>query len=221
MDHTPGQGQYKSAGPLIDYYRKAHHLSEESIATLLEKKISRRESHAEKNILHFADLARKNNIPIASHDDDSAEKVIFGKSLGTVISEFPVNHEAVRAASGEGLLIVLGSPNIMRGYSHNGNLSAREILRQGYGDIVCSDYLPMSLVHALFTIVDNEIGSLPEASCLFSKNPAGALGLSSERGSIEPGKEADMILISRKNEVPAIIRTWVSGNTAFSRGIGN
>jgi alpha-D-ribose 1-methylphosphonate 5-triphosphate diphosphatase len=85
---------------------------------------------------------------MASHDDDSAEKVAAVSRLGVTLSEFPVNLEAARAARRLGMLISLGSPNVLRGASLTGNLSGREALTAGLGDILYSDFAPMSLLHA-------------------------------------------------------------------------
>ena len=132
------------------------------------------------------------------------------------ISEFPVNMEAVHEAAASGIHIALGAPNILRGYSHNKNLSARDLIKNGFGDIVCSDYIPSTLLHAFFSLTDNKIKSINEAVCLFSTNPAKALGLDNETGSIKVGLDCDLILVQHDNELPRIQKTFVKGREVYS-----
>jgi alpha-D-ribose 1-methylphosphonate 5-triphosphate diphosphatase len=216
MDHTPGQGQFKTESQIKGYYGDRFGVNSESIKNLIETRMSVREEHGLNNAVKMMTIARDNNIPIASHDDDTHEKVINLKQNGSIISEFPVSMEAVKAAHENGLYIALGSPNILRGYSHNRNLSARDLIAAGYGNIVCSDYIPSTLVHALFILVDKGIKSITEAVKMFSGNPASALGLSDMTGSIREGLDADLIVVRNDKEVPRIQKTYVAGREAYS-----
>ena len=91
-------------------------------------------------------------IPVASHDDDTVEKLDIVERMGITISEFPVNMEAVASAVARKMYVAFGSPNVVRGNSISGNLSARDAIKAGFGDILCSDYAPMSIIHAVFTV---------------------------------------------------------------------
>jgi len=216
MHHTPGQGQFKTEEQIKSYYGDRFGVDQESLKNLVENRMRVREEHGIHNAKKMLDVAQKHNIPIASHDDDTAEKVTHAKENGVTISEFPVSMEAVKAAHDIGLSIALGSPNILRGYSHNKNLSARDLIREGYGEIVCSDYIPSTLIHALFKIIDNDIKSIVEAVKLFSTNPAKALGLSDKTGSIVAGLDADLILVEHDKEIPRIVKTFVCGREVYS-----
>jgi hypothetical protein len=90
----------------------------------------------------------------------------------------------------------------VRGCSHNGNISTRELLQNGLGDIVCSDYLPMALVQALFGLSDHGIQSLPDASAPLSGNVARPMVLDPFCGTSEQGKDADLVLATRTPHVP-------------------
>ena len=124
MDHTPGQGQFKTEDQIKDYYGDRFGVGDASIRNLIETRMNIREKHGSLNAQKVVDIANKYNVPVASHDDDSAEKVESVKKSGVIISEFPVTMDAVKAAKKSGLYIALGSPNILRGYSHNNNLTA-------------------------------------------------------------------------------------------------
>lgn len=216
MDHTPGQGQFKTTEQIKGYYGDRFGVDEESINNLVETRMSVRESFGEQNAKKMLDIALENKIPVASHDDDTAEQIVNAKKKGITISEFPITLEAVKAAHENNLYIALGSPNILRGYSHNKNLSARDLIKDGYGDIICSDYIPSTLLHAFFVLVDNKIRTICEAAKLFSTNPATALGLSDRTGSITEGLNADLIIVEHDKEIPRIKNTLVGGRMVYS-----
>jgi alpha-D-ribose 1-methylphosphonate 5-triphosphate diphosphatase len=155
---------------------------------------------------------------MASHDDDSAEKVAAVNRLGASLSEFPVNLAAAQAARRHGMLISLGSPNVLRGASLTGNLSGREALEAGLGDVLCSDYAPMSLLHAALTLAREGIVPLPQAVRLISANAAAATGTEAAVGAIAPGKAADLVLVDDRRPVAAVTRTYVAGREVFRSG---
>jgi alpha-D-ribose 1-methylphosphonate 5-triphosphate diphosphatase len=156
------------------------------------------------------------NIPMASHDDDSEEKIRWLKEMNINISEFPVNVDAACAARQSGIHVCLGAPNVLRGNSHSKNLSARDAVSSGYGDILCSDYSSMTILHAVFTLHKHDILPLHEAVNMASINPAKAVGISDKTGSIEEGKEADLIMVDTGEEIPRIVKTFVAGREVFS-----
>jgi alpha-D-ribose 1-methylphosphonate 5-triphosphate diphosphatase len=156
------------------------------------------------------------NIPMASHDDDSEEKIRWLKEMDINISEFPVNMDAACAARQSGIHVCLGAPNVLRGNSQAKNMSARDAIVSGYGDILCSDYSPMTILHSVFTIERLGILQLHEAVNMASIDPARAVGISDKTGSIEEGKEADLITVDICEEIPRIVKTFVAGREVFS-----
>jgi alpha-D-ribose 1-methylphosphonate 5-triphosphate diphosphatase len=218
MDHTPGQGQFTDVSHFRAYYSKARGLTREHVEAIIERRLeaSRRIDWA--GLEHLARICRNNSIGMASHDDDSLEKVAAVSRLGVTLSEFPVNLEAARAARRYGMLISLGSPNVLRGASLTGNLSGREALTAGLGDILCSDYAPMSLLHAALQLHREGIMDLPAAVRLISLNAARATGTDHMTGSIEAGKAADLVLVDDQRKVPGVVRTFVAGREVFSAG---
>jgi len=216
MDHTPGQGQFTNEDQIRDYYGERFGAEKEAIQNLIETRMNLREKIGIQNEIKMMEIARSKGIPVASHDDDTAEKVGFLKKYGAIISEFPVSMEAVKSARDNGLAIALGSPNVLRGHSHNKNLSSRDLIREGFGDIICSDYIPSTLVHAMFTLVDNRLKTIAEAAKMFAENPARFLGIGDITGSIRKGLSADLVVVDNSWEVPRIIKTFVKGREVFS-----
>lgn len=216
MDRTPGQGQFKTLEHFREYYGAYFSQDEDLIMEIMEKRKDIKESVGLKNARRLADICRVHGIPLASHDDDTLEKVEFITRCGAVVSEFPVTHEALNYARRRGLMVAVGSPNVIRGESHNGNLRALDIVRQGGADIVCSDYMPSTLVHALFKINRRCGTPLHEAARLFSLNPAKAMGIDHERGSLLPGHQADMLVVDHSLSYPRILKTYVKGREVYS-----
>ncbi len=215
MDHTPGQGQFREIMAFKEYYGRVYRKTDQELDVLIERKLSSRDTVVE-SLQEVIKLSRLYGIPVASHDDDSIEKIQLLKSLGVGISEFPVNIETARAATENGISVCLGAPNIIRGTSQTGNLSAREALVSGYGDILCSDYSPMSLPHAVFALEWLGIRPLIEAVNMVSINPARAAGIAEKSGSIEAGKSADLVVLDVNGGLAKIMKTFVGGREVFS-----
>ncbi|MFP3090987.1 alpha-D-ribose 1-methylphosphonate 5-triphosphate diphosphatase [Treponema sp. TIM-1] len=215
MDHTPGQGQYRN---LEIYARSAAGWDIEGDLSL-EKKLEilqNRPRVSGKKLKRLAMMAKKQGIPLASHDDDSPEKVLFmKKEYGTKISEFPVELAAAKKAREEGLMVVMGAPNVMLGGSHSGNLPALEAIREGCTDILCSDYYPASLLHSAFMLEEKGIIPLTEAVRMLTLNPARALGLAADYGSLEVGKKADLLIVRKLQGRPLIYRCFIDGQSTL------
>ena len=76
-----------------------------------------------------------------------------------------------------------------------------DAVSSGYGDTV-PDYSPMTILHAVFTLHKHDILPLHEAVNMASINPAMAVGISDNTGSIEEGKEADLVMVDIGEEIP-------------------
>jgi alpha-D-ribose 1-methylphosphonate 5-triphosphate diphosphatase len=215
MDHTPGQGQFREITAYTKDYIEKYGLKEAEAC----QEIDRRRMAALPLQADFVSRIVKKcldlGIPVASHDDDTREKLDIIDIMGISISEFPVNMEAVTSAAARGMHIAFGSPNVVRGRSISGNLSAREAILAGYGDILCSDYAPMSMIHAVFTIERMGI-PIHKAVNMASLNPAGAAGISGVTGSLETGKSADLIIVDPEDELPRVLKTFVEGREIYS-----
>jgi alpha-D-ribose 1-methylphosphonate 5-triphosphate diphosphatase len=161
--------------------------------------------------------ARAAGLPVASHDDDSEDKVSRMKARGVTISEFPVDMAAAVAAARWGMHVAVGGPNVLRGQSTTANLSGLDAIGQNAVDILCSDYYSPSMLHAVFKLARERIMSLPDAVRMASANPARAAGLGADLGSLEPGKRADMILVNDRGGIPSVASAWVGGQRVYQR----
>ncbi|MBS4032123.1 MAG: phosphonate metabolism protein PhnM [Clostridiales bacterium] len=211
MDHTPGQGQYRNLENYCDIMKGYKDMNN----TELEQHIQEYQDKEKLDwdtISTIAALAQKHHIAVASHDDDSVEKLDVVKSFGTTISEFPITMEVAKAAQAKNMYTTAGAPNVLLGGSHAGNLSAAEAIGQGCIDILCSDYFPASLLHAVFHLHNHYGLNLAELFQLVTINPAKAVGISREYGSLAEGKQGDVIIIDNaEDEFPVITAVFVDG----------
>ena len=209
MDHTPGIGQYLDP----DRYR-AMRVKGGATPEQVERRISeltaQRARWSEPNRRRVLDLFGGRDVPLATHDDWDAAMVARNAADGIGISEFPVNLDAARAARAQGMAVIAGAPNLVRGGSHSGNVSAAELAREGLVDIIASDYVPPAMIEAAWTLVSVAGLGLPAAVATITANPARALGLD-DRGRIEPGLRADLVRLRFFGERPVVGGVWRAG----------
>ncbi len=208
MDHTPGQGQIRK-----EWYKKIlmeQGKSEEQSHREVEERIAQPKVEGDK-LQAMVDLARKRDIPVASHDDDSVAKVDSMLALGVGISEFPINMETAEYANRMGLHVAGGASNVLRGGSLSGNLDMTVAIKDGLVDMLCSDYYPASILHSVFKLHDTEGVSLHEAVKLATLHPAEAVGIDHETGSLEAGKRADLLVVRLEDNIPMVTHAMVNG----------
>ena len=130
---------------------------------------------------------------------------------GVAIAEFPPTEEAARLSHEAGIRVLMGAPNLVRGGSHTGNVSAEELARGGRLDILSSDYVPSSLLWAAFDLTRRVLSiQLPEAVRMITKTPAEVAGLA-DRGEIAPGRRADLVRVALAGDMPVVKGVWREG----------
>lgn len=142
----------------------------------------------------LAGALRARGVRLGSHDDQTALQRCRFHEMGVEISEFPETVEAIEAAEELGDATVMGAPNLVRGGSHNGNLSALERVAMGQVGALASDYHYPSMRRAVWLMVDGALHDLAGAWALVSQRPAAILGLT-DRGTLEVGKRADLVVL--------------------------
>ncbi|MGI6033821.1 MAG: alpha-D-ribose 1-methylphosphonate 5-triphosphate diphosphatase [Coriobacteriales bacterium] len=216
MDHTPGQGQYRD----MEIWRKSFRGRGAEFTDEEVEAMAKEQQEAPKltfeQMRYLADICHELGIPLASHDDDSAEHLDLMQELGCTVSEFPVSLEVARSAVERGMSTVMGTPNILLGKSHSGNLSAREAVKNGVARVLCSDYYPTAMLQSAFALHRDFRLPLEEAFAMLTINPAHAVGIDDELGSLEEGKKADILVIREVQEAqrsyPVITASLVDGH---------
>jgi alpha-D-ribose 1-methylphosphonate 5-triphosphate diphosphatase len=211
MDHTPGQRQFVDIARYREYYMGRYRMTDEEMEAFVNERLEDQRLHSARNRAAVVALGRERGIRVASHDDATVEHVAEAVRDGMAIAEFPTTVEAAQASHQAGLGVLMGAPNIVRGMSHSGNVSARELGRLGVLDILSSDYVPGSLLHGAL-ILESEVESisLPQAIATVTRNPARAVGLE-DRGEIAIGLRADLVRCRRTKRAPVIRDVWREG----------
>ena len=206
MDHSPGVGQYFN----LDRYRALRAKDGVDAATIERRIGELQEQRArlrEPNRRALLDRVRPGGTVLASHDDRTEEEVEENHQDGIRISEFPVSMQAAQAAKQRGMEVIAGAPNIVRGGSHSGNVAAAELVRERAVDAFASDYVPASLIEAVFACGGI---SLPDAVALVTDRPAQMAGLG-DRGRIEVGQRADLVRVRVHEGLPIVRQVWKAG----------
>jgi alpha-D-ribose 1-methylphosphonate 5-triphosphate diphosphatase len=211
MDHAPGQRQFQTMDQYVLYYQKKRGLSDAEFAEFCrrQQELSARYAKPHRDAIAASCAAR--NISVASHDDATLEHVEEAIGYGIRLAEFPTSVEAAKASHGAGMSVLMGAPNIVRGKSHSGNIAARDLAKIGVLDVLSSDYVPFSLMHAPFILADEVEGiDLPTAIAMVSTTPARTVGLD-DRGAIAAGLRADIVRVRRPDGVPVVRSVWRQG----------
>jgi alpha-D-ribose 1-methylphosphonate 5-triphosphate diphosphatase len=214
MDHSPGQGQFRDVEAYRDYLARTYKTDEDSLDSIMTRKLAAAQGAMER-MKSLAEQARMHHVSIASHDDDSPDKLATVQGLGAVISEFPINLETAHAAREKGLSTLFGAPNILRGKSQSGNMRALDAVESGVADCLCGDYSPAALLPSIMRLPALTDISLCQAVAMVTVNPARAAGLA-DRGEIAIGKRADLVAVKMLGSLPQAEKIWVGGTSILS-----
>ncbi len=209
MDHSPGVGQYADLGRYRKMRVREGHNSawiEGRIVELQEQRARMRGPNRRALLDRIVPLG----IVLASHDDNTAEEVAENAADGIRISEFPVSLLAATEARARRMDVIAGAPNIVRGGSHSGNVSAADLVRARVVDAYASDYVPSSLLEAAFASVVQTGITLPQGVAMVTANPARMAGLH-DRGRIELGLRADLLHVRQHEGMPVVRQVWRGG----------
>lgn len=211
MDHTPGRRQFRDLEKYAIYYCRKSGKSADEIMSDVDRRVADNSARSAVNRPALVAFARRRNIPLASHDDTTVDEVATSLEEGVALAEFPTTIESAIACRDNKVAVMMGAPNLIRGGSHSGNLSALESAESGCLDILSSDYVPGSLLMAAFDMPHRIEGvDLAAAIRTVTKTPAEVTGLT-DRGEIAAGKRADLVRVAMAGSVPVVRRVWRGG----------
>ncbi|MFS2152281.1 alpha-D-ribose 1-methylphosphonate 5-triphosphate diphosphatase [Rhizobium sp. Rhizsp42] len=211
MDHAPGQRQFQTMDQYIFYYQKKRGLTDAEFAKFVDRRVSESERNSTPHRVAISKVCAERGITVASHDDATLAHVDEAIENGVRLAEFPTSFDAAKASHENGMSVLMGAPNIVRGKSHSGNIAARDLAERGVLDVLSSDYVPLSLLYAPFLIADEvESISLPKAIAMVTSTPARTVSLN-DRGRIETGLRADLVRVFRDEGVPVSRSVWREG----------
>lgn len=212
MDHTPGQRQFADLEKYREYYGGKYGFNDRQLEEFLAAANEAQARNSDKNRAAIVDMCASHSVVLASHDDATVAHVDEAVDNGVSVAEFPTTIEAADACAANGLHVLMGAPNLLRGRSHSGNVSARDLAQRGVLDILSSDYVPASLLQAAFTMVDAvDAIDLVTAINTVTRNPARAVGLD-DRGELAAGQRADVVRIHEAPHAAVVREVWNGGH---------
>jgi alpha-D-ribose 1-methylphosphonate 5-triphosphate diphosphatase len=209
MDHTPGERQFRDLDKMRDYVCGKHGLKDSYFEALVADRIALKNRLGAGHLKAAIAAAARYGAVLASHDDTTAGQVAQSRVQGVHFAEFPTTFEAAQACRDQGIAVMMGAPNLIRGSSHSGNVAAQDLARADLLDIVSSDYVPSALLASALMLGDLW-GDLARGIATVTAAPADAVGLA-DRGRVETGKRADLIRVRRISGTGALRGTWVKG----------
>lgn len=209
MDHTPGQRQWRDLDKWRTFHKEEKWNDDEAQA-IVDHFSSLQAEYSNDNRHKIVRDCSKKGIPTASHDDTTVEHCIAASREGIVIAEFPTTLEAAAKARELGMATIMGAPNMVRGESHSGNISAESLASQDLLSGFSSDFMPISLLHAAFELNRRLDTPLHEALAKVTGNIAKMVNLT-DRGELRVGKKADLIRVRKVEDLPVVIAVWKNG----------
>jgi alpha-D-ribose 1-methylphosphonate 5-triphosphate diphosphatase len=91
-------------------------------------------------------------------------------------------------------------------------------MAEGLVDILCSDFHFPSLLASALKMMETGI-DLSVAINMMSLHPARYLGLDGEIGSIEIGKQADLVAFQARQNFAVVSNVWVEGACRLRAGV--
>jgi alpha-D-ribose 1-methylphosphonate 5-triphosphate diphosphatase len=210
MDHTPGQRQFRDVTKLKDYVMGKHGYSLDEFHGHIAAQKALGDQMRDRHEAAAVAAAQRYGAVLASHDDTTEDQVAQSARQGAHFAEFPTTVEAARACRAQGIKVMMGAPNLIRGGSHSGNVAAADLAAAGLLDVVSSDYVPSSLLTAGLVLGDLW-GDMARGVATVTLAPAQAAGLD-DRGQLVPGARADVIRVARLGPAAVVRGTWVAGH---------
>jgi alpha-D-ribose 1-methylphosphonate 5-triphosphate diphosphatase len=209
MDHTPGQRQFADVNQQRKYATGRRGLTDAEFEAHIARMRALSARVAAGHEAAIVAAARRLGATLASHDDTTDAQVAASAAHGARIAEFPTTLDAARACRAAGIAVIAGAPNLLRGGSHSGNVSAHELAEAGLLDILSSDYAPASLLAAALAL-GRAAGDIAAGLRTVTATPAGAAGLA-DRGQIAVGLAADLVRVRLAGDLAIPTGTWVEG----------
>jgi len=168
-----------------------------------------------RSLCRLAEAFDQQGVVYGSHDDpDVATRERF-RMLGASIAEFPLTGAVASAAHAMFSPVIMGAPNVVRGKSQAGNVSALDLISDGHCDVLVSDYYLPALAMAAFSLVERGVMDLPRAWAMISSKPAEILRLP-DRGRLDPGMRADLVVVNAETKM--VEATIANGRLSYLSG---
>ena len=210
MDHSPGQRQFADISQFRAFIGGKYAMSDDHIDRHMARLRTFKEQYGDAHEEATVRRARELGAILASHDDTLREHV--DRSRPRSASGWPSSRRptlAARACRAQGISVMMGAPNVVRGGSHSGNVAAHELADAGLLDILSSDYVPAALLMGA-VMLGERLGDMPAGIATVTSAPANVADLK-DRGLLAEGNRADLVRFRLVDGVPSVQSAWVQG----------
>ena len=206
-DHL-AEGQHMARISPVDFAAWARKVGRtaEDMAEVIEA-AALRGKEVPKTLRAMAEAFDAMGVVYGSHDDADEDMRETFAAIGARIAEFPLTRRVAEVAQAMMSPVIMAAPNVVRGKSQAGNVSAAELAAAGLCDALVSDCHVPALPLAVWALVDRHGMGLAEAWALVSTGPAEILRLQ-DRGRLDPGRRADIAVV---NEATRVIEATICG----------
>ncbi|NUB43572.1 alpha-D-ribose 1-methylphosphonate 5-triphosphate diphosphatase [Fertoebacter nigrum] len=173
--------------------KKLGRTADEHVASV--ERAQARSREVPRHLCRLAEAFDEIGVVYGSHDDPDGETRERYSMIGARVAEFPTSRRAAAAARAMMSPVIMGAPNVVRGGSQSGNVSAAALIAEGLVDALVSDYHIPALPLAVWALVDKGLCTLPRAWAMISSTPAEILRLP-DRGRLDPGMRADLVVVN-------------------------
>ena len=214
-DHLQ-EGQHMARLAPTDFAAWARKIGKttEEMAAVMDEAISKAKA-VPRSLCTLAEAFDALGVVYGSHDDPDGDVRERYSMIGARVAEFPLSRRAAVAAHAMNSPVIMGAPNMVRGKSQAGNVSAQTLVIDGLCDALVSDFHVPALPLAAWALVDRGVTNLPAAWAMLSKNPAEIMRMT-DRGRLDPGLRADMVVVNAQTRV--IEATICGGRLAYLAG---
>lgn len=194
-DHTTSTMEKVASGNTrkIDQWAQRAGLTSPQYLAMVEE-VSGRGPQVPARIAEVAAAGRRHGAVMLSHDERTPGERHANRAIGMTVCEFPLAAPVAADAVAAGEHVILGAPNVIRGGSHTGAMSAEDAIRDNRCTVLASDYYYPGLLHAAERLVSRGVLPMAKAWPLISTNAAVSMALA-DRGRIGPGLRADIVVI--------------------------
>ena len=209
MDHTPGQRQFRDMKQLMEYLQGKHGMSDAQFQDHCARMKTLQARNGQRHRDAAVEFAADAGAVLASHDDTTVGDVAESRAVKCVLAEFPTTLEAAAECNDAGMAVMMGAPNLMRGSSHSGNVSALDLVGPGLLHILSSDYVPSTLLRAAVKL-GGIAGNMAAGMATVTSAPAKAANLQ-DRGTLAAGLRADLLRFRMAGDRPIVRGVWSAG----------
>ena len=196
-----------------EYVQRAMGIKEEQCRRMVERIRNLKAEFKLEEFAYLVKYAKYKGINVAFSDEEAAYKISTFLNKGISLLEDPKDMEKAKLAKEKGILVALDSSSIIK----EDDGETKKALRDGIIDILTTEKEAPELLVTAFYLEEEGLLELFKAISMITIAPAKAVGIDKYAGSIEAGKDADLVVVEKNiNNYPIVRATFVKGKLVYT-----